>query len=314
MIADEEDFEEIIKSLHKQDLIKKFSLKQFIKFIDEFQMRPNRSRNIFPNKTMENATAMYYKKCEQIWEKFKNLNMMISIWCMDTTKLILLVKEFANLFNENNIEKLDHYFSIEILISFAYNIFKLDKENNNIEYLIGKLLGSYSKECYLNEIQVAHIIDQITILFPSFYLPKTDFSTEKDQRDYFERMVTFFCGILSEFSPQFNGKVMKKILTPIKTPISKLSEVELVFIKLIEELFLSSLFDKLEYTSNARGLFLKEYDTYGHLREFLRQNQKLFKYGYDYDENIISEGNNISDRFKLMETGPCNNPLQKLLK
>jgi len=302
MIDEDENFDDILKKLQSQGSIALLTIKGLINFLDEFNLKPNKSHNIFPNNTIEHSTVMYYKKCEQIYQKFSNFNKIVSLWSMEYDQLINLTIELSKKKSHDNFEISDHYFSIELLISIAFNIHILNNESN-IEFIIGKLLGLYGKACFFNEIQIAHIIDLITILFPSFYLPKNDFSTERDQRDYFDKMVNFFHGIFGEYSATIAGRIMKKILSPIKTPISKLSEIEICYIKLIEDLFFNNLLQKMEYTTYERGLFLIEYDIMGYFREFLRTQDKLFRYGFEYDKKgefiEVNSNGNISNLFKL---------------
>lgn len=313
MIEDDENFDEIIKCIKNQGLMPQLSLKSLINFLDEANLKPNKSQNIFPNSTFEHSTSMYYKKCEQIYQKFGNFNQIVSLWSLNQENLINLIIEISKSKSQDDRDTSDHYFSLELLISFAYNL-HITKKESNIELILGKLLGLYSKACYFNEIQIAHVIDQITILFPSFYLPKNDFSTEKDQKDYFDKMVYFFQGILGEFSATVAGRILKKILSPIKIPISKLSEIENCYIKLIEELFFDNLLQKLEFTTYERGLFLLEYDTFGYFREFLRTKDILFKYGFVYENkgDLIEISSNISNLFKLQGV-EGNDNLQRLL-
>ncbi len=67
MIEEEESFDEIIKVLQNKGLISHLSLKGLINFLNEFNLKPNKSQNIFPNSILDHSTAMYYKKCEQIY-------------------------------------------------------------------------------------------------------------------------------------------------------------------------------------------------------------------------------------------------------
>ena len=299
-IDNSDDIKETVQKLKDQKLIGQVSKKNLILLLKDFNFSPNKSNNIFPSKTLENSTAMYYQKCDSIYKKFININMIVSICNFDREVLVSLTIDLARKDPNDLKAEIDHYFSLELLISFAFNWHKT-KKDSNLEYLIGKFMGLYAKALYFDYILIAHIIDQITVLFPSFYLPKNDFSTEKDQKDYFDKMVSFFHGILSEFNPTTSAKILKKILTPIKTPIKDLSDIELVYIKLIEENFFNSLFNCLEYSNFNRGTFILEYDTMGFFRDVLRKNDKLFKYGFDYDTNydIIENSGNISHFFKL---------------
>jgi len=314
MIEEEESFDEIIKVLQNKGLISHLSLKGLINFLNEFNLKPNKSQNIFPNSILDHSTAMYYKKCEQIYLKFGNFNKIVSLWSLNQEDLISLILELSKKKSPDEIETPDHYFSLELLISFAFSL-HIEKKESNIEFLIGKMIGLYCKACYFNEIQIAHVVDQITILFPSFYLPKKDFATEKDQKDYFDKMVCFFHGILKEFSATVAGKIMKKILIPMKTPISKMLDVEYTYTKLIEEIFFDNLLHKMEFTTYERGLFLLEYDTMGYFREFLRTQDILYKYGFVYDNKVdLTEINsNISNLFKLQGM-EGNDNLQRLLR
>jgi hypothetical protein len=65
-----------------------------------------------------------------------------------------------------------------------------------------------------------------------------------------------------------------------------------------------------------------EYDAYGHFRDFLRINERLYKYGYEYENNgevtELSVNSNISGHFKLKgyDKQHCpgfNENLQRLL-
>jgi hypothetical protein len=228
--------------------------------------------------------------------------------------LINLILELSKKKSQDDIEIIDHYYSLELLISFAFSL-HIEKKESNIEFLIGNMMGLYCKSCYFNEIQTSHVIDQITILFPSFYLPKTDFATEKDQKDYFDKMVSFFNGVLKQFSATVAGKIMKKIMIPMKTPISKMLDVEYTYTKLIEELFFDNLFLKMEFTTYERGLFLMEYDTLGYFREFLRTQEILYKYGFVYENKgeLTEINSNISNLFKLQGL-EGNDNLQRLLR
>ena len=249
------------------------------------------------------SSVMYFRKCEGLYQKFINFNKITSLWSTNYLNLVNLTIEISKQKAADDTYTIDHYLSLELLISSAFNIYQQNNKSNLLEYLIGKLLGLYSKTCNFNEIQTSHVIDQITILFPSFYLPKHDFATDRDQKDYFEKMVMFFQGFISDFSPSVVGKIFKKLFIPIKTPITKLSDVEICYLKLIEDLFFNSLFQKLEYSTYHRGLFISEFDSYGYFRDFLRTIDKLYKYGYEYDNyNDILEINNngnISSLFKL---------------
>lgn len=318
MINNDEPFDKILIKLKTLGFIKELSIKNLITFLSQFSLKPNRSQNIFPTFTIENSTSMYYQKCDKIYQKFGNFNKIICLWSLNFDKLINLTIDLSiHKSNDHQNETSDHYFSLELLISLAYNL-HLQNNEFNIEYLIGKLTGLYCKSCHFNEIQIAHVIDQITVLFPSFYFPKTDFSTDRDQKDYFDKMVLFFQGILCEFSATVSGKILKKVISPIKNPISNLSDIEICYIKLIEDLFFNNLFQKLEYTSFNRGLFLLEYDIFGYFREFLRIHDKLFKYGFEYDNKgeiiEISSNGNISNLFKLQERDIGSNSNQTLSK
>ena len=268
------------------------------------------------------ATFMYYRKCEEIYQKFQNFTKITTLWSSNYLNLVNLTIEISKQKSNNDSFLIDHYFSLELLISLAFNLFKINNKTNMLEFLLGKILGLYSITCNFNEIETAHIIDQFTILFPSFYLPKQDFATDRDQKDYFEKMVMFFHGFISDFSPSAAGKIFKQIFTPIKTPIIKLSEVEICYLKLVEHLFFNNLFEKLEYTTHHRGMFMSEYDGKGYFRDFLRYIDKLYKYGFEYDKKYdnleINNNENISKMFKLSKNNDSankkeNENLNKLL-
>ena len=304
MIDNNESFDRILNKIKSLGFIKELSIKNLFSFLSQFNLKPNKSQNIFPSFTIENSTIFYYSKCEKIYQKIVNFNKIILLWSHNLDNLVNLTIELSKNKSNEQIETSDHYFSLELLISFAFNL-HLNNNESNIEFMIGKLIGLYCKVCHFNEIQIAHVIDQITVLFPSFYLPKSDFSTDRDQKDYFEKMVFFFQGILSEFTSSVSGKILKKVISPIKNPISKLSDIEICYIRLIEDLFFNLLFQKLEYTTFQRGLFIVEYDIFGYFRDFLRINDKLFKYGFEYENKgdliEINSNSNISHLFKLKE-------------
>jgi hypothetical protein len=241
--------------------IKVLNAKSFSELMKEINIIANFKDSIFPHNISKNVTYNIQVTCKKFFNRYSEIINLISLWSND----FKLQTELICYFTYN--ETYNHYINIDLMLALSFKLSHFYEKS--IEQSLGNIIGYYTKFTELNSNNISHMIDCLTNLFPSLYLPKINFDSEIQKVDHFNLMTSFYYSLFKHHASTIYPDVFGNIFEPLKLPVDKLNDFEIFLISDFESYFLTPLLAKLIPDKSETQNFYRKWDNLGYFQEYL---------------------------------------------
>jgi hypothetical protein len=239
-------------------------------------------QQIFPNNISSYKSSYLHKVCEELKNKHSQFFRFISDWKFKNSQedMIKLIISYNRKIDLNERISHDVHMTIEMLIAYAYHYTRPIELNTTLEYSLGKTFSIYFNFTKFRHEEIARIVDFLTEIFPTLYLPTKNFCNTDEKKNYYEKLLRFYTGLMSNSTSKDWGNIFQHLFSPIKYEFEKLTHEYLIFIEDIEQYFIYPLLKRNKYSNNEVQQFTDNFDTTCNFKDYLSKKRRLGLYGY----------------------------------